>query len=425
MPDNANSIPPEMVASVRKELRLNHEVSSLRALISEKLEKIKSIDDSISMKEKIGIAKTSYYQKRDEIKFLEESIEKDKLVVNNKIREWKQLRLGIQQQLDTYLRHHDTQYRVSERVYRDYLNLNELFGSLEVSVKEFVINLGQTRSTLSATYDATNQTYSKSTVEHIKRTSQLGYRLDGLIIKINDTIDTYNYQINGTFLQHIKLPLLSLLNVGDIVNTFQHYLIDQTNVRADTILGKCEQLHQRQVPAFLKILAKASTYHTQACHHYVESYWEKLRQQTWQEMHTTKMPFRHKGPVANTQQPGAPVEDTLPAETAFSIEQEKSALENQPVTPQEEPVQEAPEVVKEPEPEPEVETLPPEEPVKEPQAPVETEKKKPLKPKVKISAPPPKEPEEKPKPRLSLPRKGNTQQKPKLTLKNKRLNGDN
>lgn len=427
MPDANDSLPPEVGANIRKELRLNHEVSSLRGLISEKLEKIKAIDSTISMKEKIGIEKASFYQKRDEIKFLKESIEKDKTIVNQKIKDWKNHRLTIQQQIDSYLRQSDAQYRVSERVNRDYLSLNELFNALETSIQSFVINLGQTRSTLTATYDTAKQTYSNATIEHIKKTSQLGYRLDGLIIKINDTIDSYNYHINGTFLEHIKLPMLNLLNVGDIVNTFQHYLIDQTNVRADTILGKCEQLHQRQIPAFLKILAKASTYHTEACHHYVEAAWEKLRQRVWQDMHTTNVPFRHQAPVTDTQQPGAPVQDTREATTSFPIEQEKSDLQNQPIVPQEAPTEEPPTEATTNE-ATTAETTPPEEAPKKIRPPKKKSETTPPKNlSLKKSPPPPEpEPEEKPKPRLSLPkRRADGTPKPKLSLRNKRINPDN
>lgn len=289
---NTIQLSPTIISTLKKELRLNHEVSALKTLVSEKQHKAEEIEASISVKEKVGIAKAAYYKKKEQIELLKESKEKDLVLTKLKVQEWRNHKLKIQTLLDTFLCENDLEYSTSEQVKQRYHELNTAVVLTNNMITELSNNLSEIRPIITTHYDSEKQAFRDKAQSAIIKISQYGYNIDASILQISNLVDAHNGQIKNTFLSKIVLPHLSPINVGDNIGTLRYQTLEQANHNITLFLKRNKELQEKHIPYFSSLIAQATNLHTEAAHHYVEQCWEQLRQKIWNEMHRTNVPFR-------------------------------------------------------------------------------------------------------------------------------------
>ncbi|WOO40871.1 hypothetical protein [Rubellicoccus peritrichatus] len=270
---------------IQKELTLNQEVSMLRANLEKKKQRLQELLANVSVPEKIGLTRVPFSPRKTPSESLQKEIAKDQAYINEKAKEWRDLKSQITGKLSTQLAETDKELaRVLEAVNKPQ-EVYKLIADLRSKTEAFLESQGHLRGALLSGFVPAAQSYSKMAADEIKRVGEIGFTVDTAILKIQEAEISFHKAITGTFAEDIEYPEIPILNVGDQIQNLITASPDHGHASIEKINHSCENLITEDAAAYEAKLAEVQVALNRLCSIKVDEFWQQYREDIWCRVH--------------------------------------------------------------------------------------------------------------------------------------------
>ncbi len=299
---------PHIIRNIEEELHLNQEVSQLKTSVREMKTLLQELESSFSLPERVGFSTEQTEQKRCQIEMLATAINGQVNVIKDRTERWKALRKETERLLERFLSDCDKEYRTGVRVKVFYRDLRKSLMDFHQAIVDFIKDLGQSRAAMCAQYDPHAKAFHANAQERFEEAAAGGLKVDRAIRHFNDLADGHTDESKQTYLRHISLPRLTILQARQSILTIREQDIATAHRHIDQAIERLEKFIRAELPALNEQIQAADSEHDETTTRYVEQYWEHLRHQIWMDLQrgVSHVQKRGRSPLRLRRIDGAP-----------------------------------------------------------------------------------------------------------------------
>lgn len=288
---------------VQRELNLNQEVLLLRTENTERREKLRKMLETETVPDKIGLTRVPFSMKKLPSELLRDQIAHKNAEIREKVKQWQGYKSEIEKKAETYLLASDDSFASACKAFGVIAETRANLANLRNRLSDYLARTGQVRGAMAAGYNTASQTFSKQALDTINEAVKSAYAVDGTILKIQEREAQFNRLVAASCAENTRLTEFYTLSLGDFTESLRVMALAAGQQAVANAVQNCELILSESIPTYEKALSQAEDEIRRACLTQIDSFWQNLRAEVWQQLHQIKpMPQRARMTNGQSQQ---------------------------------------------------------------------------------------------------------------------------